>query len=212
MSVVSKDSDHFKSPLRGITGIVLAGGKSSRFGANKAFVEINGVQLIERVMKVMGSVFERLILITNTPHEYAYLNIPMVEDLIKDLGPIGGILTGLEAISDECGFFVACDMPFINSDLIHYMVDVRDDYDAVVPRISWKIEALHALYRKNCLTAIRGLIESHEYQTIRFFNNVRVRYVDWDEIRAFDPKQRSFFNINSPQELLDATKHTGEIR
>jgi len=205
MSVVSKDSDHAKSPLKGVTGIILAGGKSSRYGANKAFAEFNGIQLIERVITVIGSVFERLILITNTPHEYAHLNLPMYEDLIKGLGPIGGILTGLEAISDESGFFVACDMPFINSDLIHYMVDVRDDYDAVVPRISWKIEALHALYGKSCITAIRELIESGEYQTIKFFNRVRVRYVDWDEIRAFDPKQRTFFNINSPQELLDAT-------
>lgn len=209
MSVVSKDSDHVKSPLKGITGIILAGGKSSRYGANKAFAEINGVQLIERVITVMGSLFERLILITNTPHEYAYLNLPMYEDLIKGLGPIGGVLTGLEAISDESGFFMACDMPFINADLIHYMVEVREDYDAVVPRISWKMEALHALYRKSCLTAIRELIESNEYQTIKFFNKVRVRYVDWDEIRAFDPIQRSFFNVNSPQELLDATKLKG---
>lgn len=210
MSVVSKDSDHVKSPLKGITGIILAGGKSSRYGANKAFVEINGVQLIERVITVMGSVFEHLILITNTPHEYTYLNLPMYEDLIKGLGPIGGILTGLEAISDESGFFMACDMPFINGDLIHYMVAVSDDYDAVVPRISWKMEALHALYKKSCLTAIKELIESNEYQTIKFFNKIRVRYVDWDEIRAFDPKQRSFFNINSPQELLDAVKLKGE--
>ncbi|MBW1888818.1 MAG: molybdenum cofactor guanylyltransferase, partial [Deltaproteobacteria bacterium] len=186
MSVVSKDSDHVKSPLKGITGIILAGGKSSRYGVNKAFIEINGVQLIERVITVMGSVFERLILITNTPHEYAYLNLPMYEDLIKGLGPIGGILTGLKAISDESGFFVACDMPFINGDLIHYMVEVKDDYDAVVPRITWKMETLHALYRKSCLTAIRELIESNEYQTIKFFNKVHVRYVDWDEIRAFD--------------------------
>ncbi len=210
MSVVSKDSDHVKSPLKGITGIILAGGKSSRYGVNKAFIEINGVQLIERVITVMGSVFEHLILITNTPHEYTYLNLPMYEDLIKGLGPIGGILTGLKAISDESGFFVACDMPFINDDLIHYMVEVRDDYDAVVPRITWKMETLHALYRKSCLTAIRELIESNEYQTIKFFNKVRVRYVDWDEIRAFDPKQRSFFNVNSPQELLDATNLKGQ--
>jgi len=210
MSVVSKDSDHVKPRLKGITGIILAGGKSSRYGENKAFVEFNGIQLIERVITVMGSVFERLILITNTPHEYAHLNLPMYKDFIEGLGPIGGILTGLEAISDESGFFVACDMPFINSDLIYYMVEVRDDYDAVVPRISWKMEALHALYRKSCLKAIRRLIESNEYQTIKFFNKVRVRYVDWDEIKAFDPKQRSFFNINSPKELIDAAKLKGK--
>jgi molybdopterin-guanine dinucleotide biosynthesis protein A len=190
--------------LKGITGIILAGGKSSRYGVNKALVEINGVRLIERVVRVMESIFEHLIIITNTPHDYAFLNLPMYEDLIKDLGPLGGILTGLEAISDDAGFVVACDMPFLNPDLVRYMVDVRDDYYAVVPKITWKIEALHALYDKRCLPSIRGLIDSREFQAVKFFDRIRVRYVGEDEVRACDPHLRSFYNINSPQELLDA--------
>jgi molybdopterin-guanine dinucleotide biosynthesis protein A len=190
--------------LKGITGIILAGGKSRRYGLNKALVEINGVRLIERVIRVMESIFEHLIIITNTPHDYAYLKLPMHEDLIKDLGPLGGILTGLEAISDDAGFVVACDMPFLNADLVRYMVDMRDDYYAVVPKITWKIEALHALYDKKCLPAIRELIGSQEFQAIKFFDRIRVRYVGEDEIRASDPHLRSFINVNSPRELLDA--------
>lgn len=198
--------------LKGITGIILAGGKSSRYGMNKALVEINGVRLIERVIRVMESIFEHLIIIANTPHDYAYLKLPMYEDLIKGLGPLGGILTGLEAISDDTGFVVACDMPFLNADLVRYMVDMRDDYYAVVPKITWKIEALHALYDKRCLPAIRELIDSREFQAIKFFDRIRVRYVEEDEIRAFDPHLRSFFNVNSPRELLDAEQLVvGEI-
>ena len=198
--------------LKGITGIILAGGKSSRYGMNKALVEINGVRLIERVIRVMESIFEHLIIIANTPHDYAYLQLPMYEDLIKGLGPLGGILTGLEAISDDAGFVVACDMPFLNADLVRYMVDMRDDYYAVVPKITWKIEALHALYNKRCLPVIRELIESQENQAIKFFDRIRVRYVEEDEIRASDPHLRSFFNVNSPRELLDAEQLVvGEI-
>jgi molybdopterin-guanine dinucleotide biosynthesis protein A len=204
MPAALKDSDHMNPRLKGITGIILAGGKSSRYGMNKALVEINGVRLIERVISVMESIFEHLIIITNTPHDYAYLQLPMYEDLIKGLGPLGGILTGLEAISDDAGFIVACDMPFLKADLVRYMVDIRADYYAVVPKITWKIEALHALYNKRCLPAIRELIESQEYQAIKFFDRIRVRYVEEDEIRASDPHLRSFFNVNSPRELLDA--------
>jgi molybdopterin-guanine dinucleotide biosynthesis protein A len=206
MSVVSKDSDPIQSPLKGVTGIILAGGRSSRYGRNKALVDLEGIPLIERVIGVMSSVFQRLILITNTPHEYAHLQLPMYGDLIKGLGPIGGIFTGLEVISDEAGFFVACDMPFLNRELVRYIVEVRDDFDAVVPRIQWKIETLHTLYNRRGLPFIKELIDSGEYQIIRFFDKIRIRYLEEPEIRAFDPKLRSFLNINRPEEMLHASK------
>ncbi len=148
------ESDQLKNidpSLKGITGVILAGGKSTRYGTNKAFAEVQGVRLIERTIRVMGSVCPRLLLVTNTPAEYAYLQLPMVEDLIKGLGPLGGIYTGLEVIDDENGLFVACDMPFLREDLLRYMVTLRGDFDAVVPRVNWMVEPLHALYTKKCL-------------------------------------------------------------
>ncbi len=187
--------------IEGITGLILAGGKSSRFGKNKALVELDGVRLIERVIRVMGSVFQRLVILTNTPHEYAYLKLPMIEDLIKDLGPLGGLYTGLKSISDNAGFFVACDLPFLSEPLIRHMVEIRDDFDVVLPKIDWKIEALHGLYTKRCLPPIKELIDSQEYQIIRFFPKIRIKYLYEDEIREFDPELKTFFNINKPQEM-----------
>ena len=184
-----------------ITGVILAGGKSSRYGTNKAFAKINGSPLIENVIRVMRSLFQDLVLITNTPDEYAYLELPMYEDLIKDLGPIGGIYTALNSITNDAGFFVACDMPSLNPGLIRYMVGIRDDFDVVVPKISWKMETLHALYSRRCLPAVKRLIDLREYQTIRFFPVVSVRHVKENEIRRFDPELRSFFNVNRPEEL-----------
>ena len=192
--------------MPGISGIILAGGKSSRYGRNKALVEINGVRLIERVIRVMEPLFERLIIITNTPQDYAYLKLPMVEDLIKGLGPLGGLFTGLQTMSDDAGFFVACDMPFLSGELIRHMVEVMEDFDAVVPKVDWKIEALHAIYTKHCIPAIKALIDNKEYQVIKFFQSVRVRYLNEEEILDFDPEMRSFFNINRPEELLNTTK------
>ncbi len=206
MSVASKDSNLMESHLSGITGVILAGGRSSRYGRNKALVEMNGTRLIERVIRVIEPLFEHLIIITNTPRDYAYLKLPLVEDVIKGLGPLGGIFTGLQTMSDEAGFFVACDMPFLNGQLIHHMMDVMEGFDVVVPKVDWKIEALHAIYTKRCIPVIKALIDKQDYQIIKIFQSVRVRYLSKEEIRDFDPELTSFFNINRPEELLTAAK------
>jgi len=164
-------------------------------------VKVEGVSLIERVLKVMRPLFQHLVLITNTPDEYAHLGLPMYEDLVKGLGPIGGIYTGLSVIPHEVGFFVACDMPVLNQALIHHMIEIRGRFDAVVPRISGMMEALHALYGKGCLPTAKRLIDSRKYQALLIYNEVSVRYVEEDEIRSFDPELKSFININRPEEL-----------
>jgi len=193
--------------IKDVTGVILAGGKSLRYGRNKALVTIDGIPLIERAINVMRSLFTHLILITNTPDEYTHLKLPMHEDLIKGLGPLGGIFTALMTIRNQAGFFVACDMPHLNRELIHHMVEVRYDFDAVVPRTQEGTEALHALYGKRCLPSIKHLIDSSQYQIFRFFPKVSVRYVDENEIRRFDPQLESFFNINKP----DAIKNVGKM-
>ena len=198
---LNKDS---LAPFKNVTGLILLGGKSSRYGSNKALVEIEGVRLVDRVAGVMKSIFHRVILLTNTPEEYTYLRLPMVEDLIMGLGPMGGIYTGLMTMSDETGFLVACDMPFLSGKLIRHMVEVRDDFDTVVPRMDWMLEPLHALYSKKCIPVIREAIEERQYQIAKCFAGMHVRYVDEEELRLWDPDLRSFFNINKPQDLPGA--------
>lgn len=192
------------SLIANVTGLILLGGKSSRYGSNKAFVELDGVRLVDRVAVVMKSIFHRVILLTNTPNEYSYLQLPMVQDLIKGFGPMGGIYTGLVTMQDDAGFFVACDMPFLNSKLIRHMVEVRGAFDAVVPRMDWMLEPLHALYSKKCLPAIQEAIGRDEHQILKCFAGMRVRYIDEEELRLWDQDLRSFFNINKPQDLPEA--------
>ena len=188
-------------PFGNVTGLILLGGKSSRYGSNKAFVEIDGMRLVDRVAGVMQSIFQRVVLLTNTPEEYAYLRMPMVEDFVKGFGPMGGIYTGLTILSDEAGFFVACDMPFLSESLIRHMVDLRNDFHAVVPRMDWMLEPLHALYSKKCLPVIHEAIGHHQHQILKCFAEMRVRYVDEEELRLWDPDLRSFFNINKPEDV-----------
>jgi molybdopterin-guanine dinucleotide biosynthesis protein A len=187
--------------VKDVTGVVLAGGKSARYGKNKALVIVDGAPLIERVIGEMEAIFQKIILITNTPNDYTYLALPIYEDLMKELGPLGGIYTGLNGIQTNAGFFVPCDMPFLNQKLIRYMVEIRNDFEVVVPRITGKLEPLCALYSKRCLPSVKRLIDAQEYQIFRFFDDVSVRFVEKEEIQRFDPELRSFFNINSPEDL-----------
>lgn len=184
-----------------VTGVILAGGKSTRYGENKALVKVGGTSLIEQVVRVMQSQFSRVLLVTNSPREYSHLNLPMHRDLIPGLGPLSGIHTGLSLISGEAAFFAACDMPALNPDLIGYMLSVREDFDVVIPRIGKNVEPLHAIYHRRCLPAIERLIKARGHRIIQFFGEVSVRYVDEDEIRRVDPGCWSFFNINRPEEL-----------
>lgn len=196
-----ENSDNEGHLIEDITGVILAGGKSSRFGSNKAMAQFKGVRLIERVTGLLGSIFRRLIIITNTPLEYSYLKIPLFQDLVKGLGPVGGIYTGLDAIETDWAFFCACDMPFLNKGLVRYISGIKNGYDAVVPKVDWKIEPLHALYSKRCLPALKKLIHDKEYQTIKSFNDINVKFVEEDEIINFDPLLKTFLNVNRQDEL-----------
>jgi len=184
-----------------VAGVILAGGKSLRYGTNKAFVEVEGIPLIERVFKVMDTLFEEVILITNTPNLYSYLDRPMFEDIYKGKGPMGGLLTALSVLFPRPGFIVACDMPTLNADLIRHMVTAAEGFDIVVPMIGHRFEALHALYGPACLAPVKQLVSQNTLQIIRLFEHVSVRYVKEDELRRFDPQLASFFNINSPLEV-----------
>jgi molybdopterin-guanine dinucleotide biosynthesis protein A len=184
-----------------ITGIILAGGLSKRYGQNKAFLEIDRVRLIDRIAEQMRNIFKKVILVTNEKKDFEYLRLPMVEDLIKGLGPLGGIYTGLKSISDCAGFFIACDMLNLNKGLVHYMADVIDDHAAVVPSVGKWVEPLHAIYTQSCLGPIKGLIDEKRYQVKLFYDRVSVRYVREDEISRFCSPREAFLNINTPDEF-----------
>ena len=184
-----------------ITGIILAGGSSKRYGQDKAFLKIGNTRLIDSILQEMQTVFKRVILITNEKIKYEYLEIPMFEDLVKGFGPLGGIYTGLMSIPDQAGFFVACDMPHINRQLVRYMVDIKGNHRAVVPAVADKIEPLHAIYFQSCLKPIKHLIDTNRYQVRLFFDSIPVRYVKEDEIRRFCCPSKAFLNINTPDEF-----------
>lgn len=184
-----------------ITGIILAGGKSVRYGQDKAFIPFNGSFLIDKVISVMKKVFRDVIIIANEPEKYSRFGLPIYEDIIKNIGPIGGILTGIVCSQKPAGFFVACDMPFLNPELISYMVRIRNGFDVVIPKIGENIEPLHAIYTKKCIPHIKEIIQKQIYGIRAFFPKVSVRYVKEKEIVSYDPELRFLVNINTPEDM-----------
>ena len=187
-----------------LTVAIQAGGKSSRMGQDKSFVLLNGRPMIEIIIEKVAGLGDETILITNKPDEYAHLGLPIFGDVYPDHGSLGGIYTAVFHATHPHTFIVACDMPWLNRELLRYMIQLKDEADVIVPRWEKFPEPLHAIYSKNCLAPIQANLEDKQLKITRFFSQVAVRFVDRGEIERFDEYGRSFTNINTPQDLNDA--------
>lgn len=191
--------------MRGFTVAIIAGGKSSRMGTDKSFVEIGGKPVIEHLIQRVRDIGQaETLLITNRPDEYAHLNLPMVGDVLPDKGSLGGIYTAIYYSQNSYTLTLACDMPFVSADLLKYMLSLRDGFDVVVPRVDQYPQGLHAVYGKACLEPIRQRLDADRLKVMGFYELVHVRYIDEPEYQPFDPKGLSFFNVNTPEELEQA--------
>jgi molybdopterin-guanine dinucleotide biosynthesis protein A len=184
-----------------ITGIILAGGKNLRMGKNKAFLEVNGERIIDRTRNLFLELFDEVLLVTNRLPDYLDLNLRMVADLYTGKGALGGVYTGLFHASHSHAFVAACDMPFLNKDLIRHLIDLSSGYDIVIPKTQDGLQPLHAIYSQKCLPFMEELIRQDNLKIIDFFHRVKKRGVPTEEILPLDPNLTSFLNVNTPEEL-----------
>jgi molybdopterin-guanine dinucleotide biosynthesis protein A len=184
-----------------ITGIILAGGKNLRMGQNKAFLEVHGERIIDRIKRIFVEIFEEVLLVTNSPADYLNLNLRTVTDLYRGKGSLGGIFTGLFHASFSHAFVVACDMPFIKPALISHLAGLSQGYDIVIPRTDDGLQPLHAVYSRKCLPFMEDLLRSGNLKILDFFPRVKKREVLTEEIIPFDPQLVSFLNLNTPEDL-----------
>lgn len=188
-------------PSDDCTGVLLAGGKSSRFGSNKAVTEFAGKLLIEHPAHTLASQFKKLLLITNTPKEYAFLGWQMTGDIYLDAGPLAGIHAALQTVSTPLIFVAGCDMPFLDQKLINYLASLSDGYDVVVPRSTRGLEPLHAVYRQTIGGVIEEYLEKGNRKIHLLFQALRVREVREAEILTVTDNLASFHNINFTSDL-----------
>lgn len=185
-----------------VTGVIQAGGKSTRMGGRpKALLELSGRRIIERVIRALEAAVDDLLVVTNTPELYAFLGQPMVPDIFPDHGSLGGIYSGLQAAPGEAAFTVACDMPFLRPEIVRLVVDRAGAGDVVIPRVAGQYETLHAVYRKTCLPPILERLIQGRLKITDFFDAVRVAVIEEAELTRYGDPAVIFMNVNTPEEL-----------
>ena len=192
-----------------VTGIILAGGKSLRLGRNKATEIIGGMTLIERVIKSLTAVANRIILVTASDGGSisAIHSIEEINDIYPGKGPLSGIYTGLRSSHTISNIVVACDMPFLNTALLEHMARLLPSFDAIVPR--WPngfIEPLYAAYSISCLTTMKKHLDNKQLTINGCLKEMHVSHLDKSEFSKFDPDFLSFFNINNQADIDFANK------
>lgn len=187
--------------LKDCTAAILAGGENMRMPVLKAFIEVNGQKIIEKNLGVMKKLFEEVFIVTNQPEAYSYLGVPLLGDIYDIRGPMTGIFTALLNSPEQWVFVSACDMPFINIDLINHMSDQRRGSDAVVPMLQRKAEPLFSFYSKRLLTSMEKAVLGDNKSLKDFLDMKRVQYIPMNQIKKFDPEAASFINLNTPQDV-----------
>ena len=184
------------------TAIILAGGDSQRMGRDKAMLALSGRPLIETVIDNLQSMFAVTLLSVRTPRPE--ISLPQVCDSQADGGPLTGLVTALEQITTRWAFVVACDMPFISPALIKLLAQYRAQQDAIVPVVQGRLQPLAAFYSASCMASMRASLSLGDKSLRTAISRLDVHYVDEAEIRLVDPQLRSFFDLDTPQDLLVA--------
>jgi molybdopterin-guanine dinucleotide biosynthesis protein A len=190
-----------------LTVCIQAGGASSRMGEDKALKTFLGRPLIQRVAEQLSPIADELIVTTNRPEEYAFLNLPLFPDIKPGRGALGGLYTAIASAEHPIVAVVACDMPFASASLLEAAgrLLLSEDMDVVIPKSDEGYEPLHALYRREtCLPAIEAAIDADQWKVIAWFPHVKVRVLTPEEIRQYDPSGLAFWNVNTPEEFSKA--------
>ena len=204
------------TPLPPLSAAVLAGGQSRRMGTDKALLPLRpgDPPLAQVVIDRVRAVADDVIVVASDRPAYAVFGVPVSPDRFPEAGTLGGIATALAATRHAHCLVVACDMPFLDIELLRWMAEHPRTYDVLVPRLpgesrqggGFVYQTLHAIYGKTCLPAIERRLAVGQRQVIGFFPEVNVEAVDEAAIRAIDPDLRSFFNANTPEAAAEARR------
>jgi len=182
---------------------ILAGGKSSRMGEDKGLLELNGKTIMEYVIAQVKPLFKTVFIVSSN-EQYSRFGLEVIPDLVKDIGPAGGILTVIQHSSTEHNLVISCDMPFITSEALEYLTAGAKAYQVVVPIHQQKLEPLCAIYSRSCLDLWKQEIEKGVYKLQNIISNFKTQELNVEEHPLF---QSDFFtNINTKEDLEKAIK------
>ena len=181
-----------------LSGIILAGGRSSRMGSSKALLPFDNEPLISHIVRRLQPIVDDIVVVAAPDQQLPPLPVTLAHDEVAYQGPVGGISYGLAASAGEFAFVTSCDAAFSSRTLIDHLLSLRYEADVVVPRWDDRYQPLFAIYRRTVLPLLKAQLERGELRPVSLFERVKTRIIEEDEIRAFDPEGESFFNMNEP--------------
>jgi molybdopterin-guanine dinucleotide biosynthesis protein A len=182
-----------------ITGIILAGGKSTRMGTDKALLQINGKTLLENALEICKPFCTTILISSNNP-EHNIFGYQIIPDEIKYCGPIGGIYSCLKKSETDWNFVISVDAPFVTCDFVEFLISEIGEFDAVVPIHKNGKEPLIALYHKNCVSSIQERIELNYYKIHHLLNVLNTKFTNVDSLVIKYPA--IFNNLNCPEDFI----------
>ncbi|NPV30080.1 MAG: molybdenum cofactor guanylyltransferase [Firmicutes bacterium] len=182
------------------SGIILAGGCSSRMGRDKSLMVYNRQTLIERTVNELRKVVEDIVIASNHTSKYNISGVVEVPDLYPGMGPLAGMHAGLKQIKHQYAFIISCDMPLFRAELAKYLLDLSPGYDVVVPQLNNYLEPLCAVYSKGCIEPIESCLKAGLRKIILFYSQVRVLPVGREEIEKIGNPEELFYNLNTPED------------
>ncbi|RJQ51265.1 MAG: molybdenum cofactor guanylyltransferase [Desulfobacteraceae bacterium] len=190
------------------TGVILAGGLNKRFsGKEKSFIEVDGKRIIDRLYDLFCTLFDEIIIVSNSPDRYLEWDALIVTDLFDNRSALTGIHAGLYYSAFSHAFFSASDTPFLKKDLIETIVDrIEPKLDVIVPQTLSGFEPLCAVYSKKTLPVVEKNIKENRFKIQSLFSVAHVERVPESQLRRVDPELASFININTPEDLQRALK------
>jgi molybdopterin-guanine dinucleotide biosynthesis protein A len=201
------------------TAVVLAGGRSTRFGeGDKAVADLAGTPMIRRVADGVEPAVDALVVncrgeqvagIREALSGYG-LPVTFAEDERPDEGPMAGMATGLQAVDGEYAFVVACDMPFVDAGFVDYLFDRAAGHDAAVPRPDQWFETTHAVYRAAAMAeACEAALTEGEERIVAPLFDLDFVVVDAEAVREHG-HPRTFENCNTKTDFADAERRLAE--
>ena len=181
-------------------------------GTSKALLLFDDEPLIVHVVATLQRLFADVVVVAAPEQDLPSMPVRLVSDEVAYQGPVGGIYYGLTAAGSDAAFVTSCDSVFLNVDLIAHLLDQLPEHDVVVPHWQGRFQPLHAVYRRSVSPLLAEQLARGQLRPVYLFDKVRLRRVDEDEIRRFDPEGSSFYNMNTPEDYAEALKRWSVTR
>jgi len=203
---VSRGGGPRPTDVQAASAIVLAGGRSSRMGRDKAMMPIGGSPLIVRLVTMLAPRFADIVVVAAPSQPLPALAARVIRDEVEYQGPLAGLARGLREIREDVAFAASCDSVALNPALVDFLLEQIPGYDAVLPIWRGRPQPLHAVYRRSALAPLEDLVARGQLRLMDLFERIHTNRVVDDEIRRFDPEGSSLTSVNTPGEYAEALR------